>query len=112
MIYYSKSTNAFYDDEIHGNLMPEDVIEISKELHVSLLSGQEAGKQISSDNDGNPILIDRVYVELNYAQKRAQEYPTIADQLDLLYHDIKAGNLENGNWIAAIETVKQQFPKE
>ena len=44
-------------------------------------------------------------------EKVANGYPSIAHQLDLLYHDIKAGNLESGNWIAAIEAVKQQFPK-
>ena len=44
-------------------------------------------------------------------EKVANGYPSIAHQLDLLYHDIKAGNLESGNWIAAIESVKQQFPK-
>lgn len=44
-------------------------------------------------------------------EKVADGYPSIEHQLDLLYHDIKAGNLESGNWIAAIETVKQQFPK-
>lgn len=44
-------------------------------------------------------------------EKVADGYPSITHQLDLLYHDIKAGNLENGNWIAAIEAIKQQFPK-
>jgi len=44
-------------------------------------------------------------------EKVANGYPSIAHQLDLLYHDIKAGNLQTGNWIAAIEAVKQQFPK-
>lgn len=44
-------------------------------------------------------------------QKTANGYPSIAHQLDLLYHDIKTGNLENGSWIAAIEAVKTQFPK-
>lgn len=44
-------------------------------------------------------------------EKVTDGYPSITHQLDLLYHDIKAGNLESGNWIAAIEAVKQQFPK-
>ena len=44
-------------------------------------------------------------------EKVANGYPSIAHQLDLLYHDIKAGNLETSSWIAAIEAVKQQFPK-
>jgi hypothetical protein len=44
-------------------------------------------------------------------EKVTDGYPSIEHQLDLLYHDIKSGNLESGNWIAAIESVKQQFPK-
>lgn len=44
-------------------------------------------------------------------QDRAAAYPSIAEQLDLLYHDIKSGALDSGNWIAAIEAVKTQYPK-
>lgn len=46
-----------------------------------------------------------------YQRKRAAEYPKIADQLDMLYHDIKTGNLTNGSWVEAIEEVKNTFPK-
>jgi len=38
-------------------------------------------------------------------------YPTFAQQLDLLYHDIEADNLKEGSWITAIRAVKQKFPK-
>ena len=44
-----------------------------------------------------------------YAQLRI--YPTYNEQLDMLYHDIKSGNLENGTWIAAIDAVKNEYPK-
>jgi len=40
-----------------------------------------------------------------YAQERAQAYPSIVDQLDLMYH----GGYEA--WKASIEAVKTQFPK-
>ena len=43
--------------------------------------------------------------------KREPSYPALVDQLDMLYHDIKNKNLESGNWITAIDQVKQQFPK-
>ena len=29
----------------------------------------------------------------------------------MLYHDLKAGNLNNGTWIAAIDAVKENNPK-
>jgi len=40
-----------------------------------------------------------------YSQKRAQAYPSIVDQLDLMYH----GGYDA--WKASIEAVKTQFPK-
>ncbi len=48
---------------------------------------------------------------LKYKEDRAKEYPKIADQLDMLYHDIKNGTLDSGAWIQAIEAVKTQYPK-
>ena len=56
--------------------------------------------------------IDRL--QTNYDAKQYQRdrvYPSIGDQLDMLYHDIKAGNLETGDWITAIEQVKTDNPK-
>jgi hypothetical protein len=42
---------------------------------------------------------------LTYAQKRAAEYPSFADQFDLIYHDgIDA-------WKAVIQSVKDKYPK-
>ena len=43
--------------------------------------------------------------------RRACSYPSIEQQLDMLYHDIKNGNLENGDWIKSIESVKAKYPK-
>jgi hypothetical protein len=40
-----------------------------------------------------------------YKAKRVAEYPTIVDQLDLLYH----GGLDG--WKAAIQAVKNKYPK-
>ena len=44
-------------------------------------------------------------------EKIAEGYPSISHQLDLLYHDIKSGNLADGDWIASIQAVKDRFPK-
>lgn len=40
-----------------------------------------------------------------YKEQRARAYPSIADQLDLMYH----GGYDA--WKAAIEAVKQEYPK-
>lgn len=41
-----------------------------------------------------------------YADLRAAEYPSFADQFDLLYH----GGMDA--WKAAIQVVKDKYPKE
>lgn len=56
--------------------------------------------------------IDRLQAEYDAKQyQRDRVYPSIGDQLDMLYHDIKAGTLETGDWITAIEQVKTDNPK-
>lgn len=42
---------------------------------------------------------------MTYAEKRALAYPSITDQLDLLYH----GGMDA--WKAAITAVKEEYPK-
>lgn len=62
------------------------------------------------DKDGNQVAIDMTAVNAwidpyAYKDKRAKAYPSIADQLDLLYH----GGMDA--WKAAITAVKEEFPK-
>lgn len=56
-IYFSKETNSFFDDAINPSI-PQDAIIVSPEKYEMLMAGQCQGKNISSDADGNPILID------------------------------------------------------
>ena len=46
-----------------------------------------------------------------FESKRMSAYPDIKDQLDMLYHDIKNNNIINGNWIQAIDKVKNDIKK-
>lgn len=46
------------------------------------------------------------YERTEYQRKRAAEYPSIADQLDTLYH----GGYEA--WKATVQAVKAKYPKE
>jgi hypothetical protein len=62
------------------------------------------------DKDDNKILIDKTLIEAEaaktaYIAQRAAAYPSIPDQLDLLYH----GGMDA--WKAAITAVKEAFPK-
>tara|TARA_R100000458_G_C8268915_1_gene243718 strand:- start:733 stop:1092 length:360 start_codon:yes stop_codon:yes gene_type:complete len=52
------------------------------------------------------------YAKLSYSRQRDREYPTIADQLDSLYHDLVAGKLDaTGEWAKSIKAVKDKYPK-
>ena len=65
------------------------------------------------DKDGNKITlvqsdIDAARVELSkldYQKKRAEEYPSVVDQLDDIYHNGIDG------WKATIKTTKDKYPK-
>jgi predicted lipoprotein len=65
---------------------------------------------IAYDKDGNEVSYDlatvQAYIDANaYKSLRAKEYPSIADQLDTLYHS----GLDA--WKAQIKTVKDKYPK-
>ena len=48
----------------------------------------------------------------SYKSKRRDEYKSIADQLDQLYHDMTAGKLDaTGEWHKAIKAVKDKYAK-
>lgn len=57
MIYYSKSTNGFYNSKVN-KLIPGDAVEITKEDHQRLLEVQEIGGRITSDTNNRPVIDD------------------------------------------------------
>jgi hypothetical protein len=62
------------------------------------------------DADGNPVTYDeatvQAYIDANaYKAKRQQAYPSIADQLDILYHS------GFDAWKSTIQAVKETYPK-
>lgn len=85
----------------------------------SLLDG-EGGFHLHADGtvdfiDGSPTVteeqiqaemtrIQGVYDSEEYARKRVLVYPSISEQLDMIYHDID-------NWKAKIKEIKDANPK-
>ena len=62
------------------------------------------------DANGNPVTYDetavQAYIDAHaYIAKRQQAYPSIADQLDILYHS------GFDTWKSAIQAVKETYPK-
>ena len=103
MKYFSPSTKGFYGLE-HQENKPNDCVEITDEDYKRVQSYDAVLYQLSSDINGKPILIDKID-DRAYTQKRQQEYPSIVDQLDTLYH----GGYDA--WKASIDVVKNKYPK-
>lgn len=57
-MFYSKTTGGFYDPLIHGQNIPTDAVEITREQHAALMTAQATGKRIESDTNGNPVAVD------------------------------------------------------
>ena len=65
---------------------------------------------IAYDADGNEVAYDKAavqaYIDANaYKANRAAEYPSIADQLDKIFHD------GIDEWKETIQAVKDKYPK-
>jgi Caudovirales tail fibre assembly protein, lambda gpK len=80
MIYYSKTTNGFYNSELAYVSLPADVVEISDEVYQQMMAGQAAGQVITSDLEGHPKLIDYVPTAEQLQQQRAAQAQALLDQ--------------------------------
>jgi hypothetical protein len=72
---------------------------------VAVIRGDDA-----FDEAGNQVVYDEAAVQAlmaseTYKEQRRAEYPSIQDQLDLMYH----GGYDA--WKAAIDAVKNKYPK-
>ena len=77
-------------------------------LYSNVVSISEA--EGAFDAQGNKVEIDMDAVNAwvdpeAYKSKRQQAYPSIVDQLDILYHSGFDG------WKSAIQAIKEEFPK-
>ena len=77
---------------------PEDI-----EIPVDCVEITEDADVIGREWNGTGFMDVRTYIE-----KRRAEYPSMEDQLDMMYHDSINGTT---TWKDAIEAVKTQFPE-
>jgi len=81
-------------------------------IHITEWEDEENRLPPTSEEIGQEMLRQhKIYDYYEYERLREKDFPEIKDQLDLLYHDIKNGNLNNGEWIKSIEKVKMDHPK-
>ena len=69
---------------------------------------KEDGTQVTlvqSDIDAARATLDAEYAALDYARKRAAEYPSVVDQLDKMFHSGFQA------WKDEIQKVKDKYPK-
>lgn len=70
------------------------------------------GKKIEIVDD-KLVLVDKEPIFLNYELLRAREYPTIKDQLDMLWHAIDENKLDKTcDFYNKLKQVKDKYPKE
>lgn len=70
------------------------------------------GKAVSIDEDAITTKANQLTAANAYVGKRLDAYPQLADQLDMLFHDMTAGKGDkDGNWYAAIAKIKSDNPK-
>tara|TARA_R110002012_G_scaffold234937_1_gene408628 strand:- start:93 stop:407 length:315 start_codon:yes stop_codon:yes gene_type:complete len=68
---------------------------------------------IKADIETKIAEVQTEYDNNKYQRDRAAEYPSIKNQLDLLYHDMTANKLDaTGEWHKHIKAVKDANPKE
>ena len=90
--------------------------EAIKRAYPNVRTMQDAGNEIL-DADNKPVTveqskidaaraeIDAEYKNNEYQRQRAEEYPSLVDQLDDLYHNGIDG------WKATIKATKDKYPK-
>lgn len=98
-LFYSASSNGFFDSAINGTSIPSDAVEISVDLHQELLAGQSAGKAIVAGENGFPVLKEVVFVP-SWASVRAkrQALRAACDWTQLLDVRERLGDAKCAEW--------------
>lgn len=97
--YFNGTVGIQFDED--GTVKKVDADGVSHELTADELQGAET----------KLVELIAEYEAQVYIHARKAAYPDLGEQLDMLYHDIKNGTLDAGEWITAIEAVKAANPK-
>ena len=65
-------------------------------------------KPSEADCNAGVAALQKTYDDAAYQRSRVAEYPSIGDQLDMIYHNGDGG----ATFQAAIKAVKDKYPKE
>jgi len=76
--------------------------------YVKWKDGHTTTAEETAQINAEVIKLQAEYDAQAYARSRANEYPSIGDQLDMIYHNGDGG----ATFQAAIKAVKDKYPKE
>lgn len=115
-MYYSPSTNLFYDPGFSQS-MPGDVVAITEDEHAALLSGQAAGLAIVADDAGRPVLKDRPPLPPPTPDEsrrlRLNAYKAESDPLKIEAEyeaQVSGQPVDYTAWLAKVEEIKARYP--
>ena len=87
-----------------------------KRSSLDVITGEITESQLSQEEIDKGVEADKLAFDaLNYAEKRASKYPPLTEQLDLLWHAIDAGTLDDrdhrNKFYSMLKQVKENNPK-
>lgn len=97
-------------------MIPLDAVEIGAELHAILLAGQSAGKEITSDANGAPVLTDpppipmSVQIDTAKAKVRAARTGIFSTMSGLQSQAIADGDMGTAKQISSIQNQLKALP--
>lgn len=112
-MFYSKTTGGFYSEEIHGDKIPKDAVEISDDEHARLLNEHANGKIIQSDENGTPVAVNRPELaddELA-AAFNVSRLAAYRDEADPLFFKSQRGECSIEDWKNKISEIRLRYPK-
>lgn len=109
---FSASTMGFYAPEIHGANIPADAVDVAAKDYSALMSGQQAGKIISADAHGKPVLSDRPAAtpEQIAAAVTGARSAAYIKEADPLFFKAQRGEATMDEWLAKVAEIKARFP--
>lgn len=112
MKFYSNLTGGFYDSKIHEGTIPNDAIEITESVYLSLLEGQANGKIIVSGAGGIPALANPPDPSADEIAKAVQAARSSAyrNEADPIFFKSQRGEATSQEWLTKIAEIKTRYP--
>ena len=90
-----------------------DIYKKDPAYYEEMVARANAENKVLSESKGKLVLLEPKDIR-TYAEKRAVEYPSIGDQLDLIWHAIDNGEAldKESDFYKTIKEVKDKYPKD